>query len=362
MTDPIDNKEAAVIIDSRTITNLERVYFCNHCVRYCRSVILDNLCTRMWFFEGIDSEELKRNPEFLEYTTRKLGRFLDKAVDQIFVQGFVVYRIQEATKGILYPFPCIVPVDEDTFYIIKKKNNPETMVSTIRKNNRDSWFLTGSSQAHTSKERLVTYYYGEDEPDARTGEIRSVMRSIYYQISLTQNIEHSAMYSERSRSMPSVLTKRKTDQAFDERFLSNDIDTTSDERAMLVMENMHLRDRMDTALQSKKNEENHHNESAKCKSRMTPDMYQVPDVLDSWDNLPRFVPLPMDADVAASPIPGARGDLTALQSNCDAAIRRAFGFRENAFKGQRRQNTESGNNESLSQHSLWDWGIRGLGD
>ncbi|KAK3288850.1 hypothetical protein CYMTET_3674 [Cymbomonas tetramitiformis] len=333
MARAFDNKDSDVLIDSRTIINLERVYFCNHCVRYCRAQILDGLCTRFWYFDGIDPADLKLHPEFREYTTRKLGRFLDKAVDQILVQGFVVYRVEAARKGVLYPFPCVVPVDDETRYVIRRRDNPENMVSTIRRDKRDSWFLNATSHNDSEKNRMVTYYFGEDEPDPRTGDIRSVMRSVYYQISLTQNIEHSAMYSERTRSMPSVLTKRKTDQAFDERFLSNDIDTTSDERAMLVMENMHLRDRMDTALQSSKNDETRQRQAVESEPRMTLDMYQVPDPLDGWNNFPRFVPLPMDADVAPSPVPGARGDLTALQSNCDTAIRRAFGFNDTPSKG-----------------------------
>ncbi|KAK3235516.1 hypothetical protein CYMTET_54278 [Cymbomonas tetramitiformis] len=331
-----------VVIDSNVILNLERLYHTNHCARYCRKQLFDVACTGAWIFDGIDELALKKHPGFTKYVKRKLKRFIEQALDQIFVQGFTVYRVIPESKHFMYPFACVVPVDEMTTYVIKRKNNPENVVSTMVNNESCASFFLASNGDSKKGVAPVTYYYAEDEPDPRTGDVRSIMRSVYYQISLTQNMEHSAMYSERAKSIPNVLTKRKTDQAFDERFLTNDVDTISDARAMLVMENMQLREHMDNALQTQKSERNQQAAVTRAnRVEMSSSMYQVPDALENWSGVPRFVPLPMDADVAPSPNVGARGDLTTLQANCDSAIRKAFGVADAGTKGYLRSNTNT---------------------
>ncbi|KAK3249166.1 hypothetical protein CYMTET_31810 [Cymbomonas tetramitiformis] len=331
-------EEDFVRVDGGQIAQLEHLYFHNACVQACRRRVLDAIRVTSWTYTGIAPKDLEAHPGFAQFTKRKLKRFLQDAVDAIFVQGFVVYRIENSGRDAMYPFPCVVKPEDDECFVMKKQNNPEDAVSVMKTHDNTKFLL--QSQPHlldksqNRSERRVTYCYGDTAPDRRTGSVRSVCKSLQYHVSMMQNLEHSAMFIERARSAPYVLTKRKTEHAFDERFLTSDIDHTSDERAMLVMENMHLRDRMDSALQQQKNVDNE--VSASQNLVMGTEMYQVSDALYGWSNKPHFVPLPIDADVASTSSVSGRGDLTAMQSNCDNAIKRSFGFVDTDNRSRRK--------------------------
>ncbi|KAK3234549.1 hypothetical protein CYMTET_55100 [Cymbomonas tetramitiformis] len=328
--------ENFVRIDGTQIAQLEHLYHHNACIQACRRRILDAIQLSSWTYTGIASKDLEAHPGFAQFVKRKFKRFLQDAIDIIFVQGFVVYRIENNGRDAIYPFPCVVKPDEHECFVIQKRNNPEDAVSVMKTHSHGSYFLEPSCQDDSQRrsEKTITYCYSENSPNRRTGSVRSVCKSLQYHVSMMQNLEHSAMFIERARSSPYVLTKRKTEHAFDERFLTSDIDHTSDERAMLVMENMHLRDRMDSALQQHKNVDNEVSVSQHLV--MSTEMYQVTDALYGWNNTPHFIPLPIDADVASTPNVSGRGDLTAMQSNCDNAIKRAFGF-EDADNRSRRK-------------------------
>ncbi|KAK3289705.1 hypothetical protein CYMTET_2834 [Cymbomonas tetramitiformis] len=336
--------DAYVRIDVDMIRRLERMYFSNSSIHSCRLRIFDAVRTREWRYENIDVTDTRANPEFERFSRRKLKRFIEQALDSIFIKGFVVYRVEPAREATLYPYPCVVDSEENVTYVIRRDKNPDRTVSIVKAGAAIDWLGTTTSDSSKRSKNDVTYCYCETDPSMLTGEVRSIASSLYYHISMTQNLEHSAMYIERARSAQNVLTKRKTDQAFDERFLTSDIDSTSDERAMLVMENMHLRDQMDSALQRRKTAENQRQEQSNTMRQgmhMPVGMYQVQDPLDSWNCAPQFVPLPIDSDVAPTPAVSGRGDLTTMQTNCDLIIKRAFGFESGEAKSRKRAYTKT---------------------
>ncbi|KAK3255176.1 hypothetical protein CYMTET_35649 [Cymbomonas tetramitiformis] len=326
------------------IRRLERMYFSNSSIQACRLRIFDAMKTREWSYKNIDVVDSRANPEFDHFLCRKLKRFIEQTLDSLFIKGFVVYRVEPAREATLYPYPCVVDTEDDATYVVKRDNNPDRAISIAKGSAPVDWLGTSTQESSKRRKKDVTYCYCENDPNFLTGEVRSITASLFYHISMTQNLEHSAMYIERVRCTQNVLTKRKTDQAFDERFLTSDIDSTSDERAMLVMENMHLRDQMDTALQRNKTADNQRQDASltqKTSMHMPVGMYQVQDPLDNWNCSPNFVPLPIDSDVAQIPVVSGRGDLTTMQTNCDLIIKRAFGFESAASKSRKRAYTKT---------------------
>ncbi|KAK3241048.1 hypothetical protein CYMTET_49139 [Cymbomonas tetramitiformis] len=212
------------------------------------------------------------------------------------IAGFVVYEIvpADAKKGLLYPLPKTVDCGKEYCYRIDR-DDPEEVVYVEDTRPQTIWpTTTDCDQAQT---RRVTYCAILDSPNGVTGELRSCLNAVYATCAIAESLLRSAIISDRIRSCPPVLTRVKTDAAFDDRELTS-LNSVSDVRSVLAFENMALRNEIDAATHRALNDSNkaqyQHTGHAAIDDRLA----QTSDPMRNSNFVPTVIPLPVDAEVS----------------------------------------------------------------
>ncbi|KAK3240399.1 hypothetical protein CYMTET_14287 [Cymbomonas tetramitiformis] len=317
-----DDREAeeSVIIDVERVSALRKLRERNSTIHACviatRQAVLGgegNIA-----FSGISAADTSRNPTLAEHVHVKYTKFLNDAIEQLLLQGFVVYEIvpADAKKGLLYPLPKTVDCSEEYCYRIDR-NDPEEVVYVENARPR-------TKQTQTAR---VTYCGILDSPNGVTGELRSSLNAVYATCSVAESLLRSAIISDRIRSCPPVLTRIKTDAAFDDRELTS-LNSVSDVRSALAFENMALRNEIDAATHRALNDSNKAQYQHAGHATIDDRHAQTTDPMRASNFVPTVIPLPVDAEVATYTLPATRSDLTGFKRHAEREIVHVFGMED----------------------------------
>ncbi|KAK3276229.1 hypothetical protein CYMTET_15685 [Cymbomonas tetramitiformis] len=203
-------------------------------------------------------------------------------------------------------------------------------VEDTRLRPRTVWAMPTDSDRtleRTRTERGVTYCAILDSPNGVTGELRSCLNAVYATCAIAESLLRSAIISDRIRSCPPVLTRVKTDAAFDDRELTS-LNSVSDVRSVLAFENMALRNEIDAATHRALNDNNKAHYQHAGHAEIDDRLAQTTDPMRHSNFVPTVIPLPVDAEVATYSLPAMRSDLAGFQRHAEREIVHVFGMQD----------------------------------
>ncbi|KAK3264678.1 hypothetical protein CYMTET_26600 [Cymbomonas tetramitiformis] len=358
-----DDREAerSAIIDAHRVNALKKLRERNSTIHACaiatRQAVLGG--NGDIEFRGISAADTSRNPTFAEHVRVKYAKFLNDAIEQLLLQGFMVYKIvsADAKTGLLYPLPKTVDCSEEYRYRIDR-DDPEQVrvfspptahfyfrkvsrldefgtqvvyVEDTRLHPRTVWTPPTDSERTPEQTRtekgVVTYCAILDSPNGVTGELRSCLNAVYATCAIAESLLRSAIISDRIRSCPPVLTRVKTDAAFDDRELTS-LNSVSDVRSVLAFENMALRNEIDAATHRALNDNNKAQYGHAGHAEIDDRLAQTADPMRHSNFVPTVIPLPVDAEVATYSLPAMRSDLAGFQRHAEREIVQVFGLQD----------------------------------
>lgn len=293
----------------------------NPTVGSCISYISSRLLGPGFMFLSTDGRET--SDSFDRHVRSSFVPFAKAALESIIVQGFVVYGIRARTDKTLFPAPFIF-----------SRTTYEANMSVKRGEDVLGIEPCGS---RLGKQFLFT----EDAPD-HTGALKSRLAKITKTVSYLEQLEYHDIHAFAIRSRPPVLTKTHTDTTFDSRDVisgaepglraqdaSNNIQVRNSITAHQLRHQADListinKSRIDTSDQFWKK----HVDPAK-NTFLSESLRE-----ETTGYVPRFIPLPNDADVARFEMPTERKDLVQLQKFCKNQICIGMGVPEGYIDGQ----------------------------
>lgn len=294
----------------------------NATVSSCISFITSKILGPGFVFSSLDGKEA--NVDFDRHVRNYFVPFAKKALESILVQGYCVYGINPRFEKSLYPVP----------FIFSRKTFEARMVV---KHGEDVMEVTSREKKKSGKQFLFV----EDLPD-HTGVIKSRVSKVSRIASYLEELEDHDIHAFAIRSRPPILTKTTTDTTFD----SRDVITGSVPglRAQDENDNMGLRNKI-TMQQYR---QQHDLISTLNRERIDSSEQFWGQHVDPRHNtflseslrkdvegyVPRFIPLPNDADVARFDAPTERRDLVQLERFCKSQICLGMGVPETHVEGR----------------------------
>jgi hypothetical protein len=259
------------------------------------------------------------SPEFSQHVSDHLVPFARQALNDILVQGFCAYGIKPPRLG------------KSKFHVPFIISRSLLELSMVVDHGQDRLQCRPKEDAKISKIKLFI-----DEMPESDGTLNSRVAGVSKTISYLEELEKHDIQSFAIRSSPPVLTKTKTDNAFDSRdVLGGGVDGLM---AQDASDNMRTRNMINVDQYKQQadliktlNREKIDSSDTFWKKHVDPTkMTYLSESLRSGVEgyVPRFIPLPADADVAAFNFANERKDYVQLQKFCKSQICTGLGVPE----------------------------------
>ena len=292
----------------------------NATISSCTSFISSKILGHGIVFASLDGKQM--NVEFERHVSQFFVPFAKKALECILVQGYCVYGINPRFEKTLFPVPFVY--SRKMFDVNMVVKHGEDLVQVKSKDGK-------------SKMTIFT----EDMPD-QNGMVKSRVARISKIASYMEELEKHDIHAFAIRSRPPILTKTTTDSTFD----SRDVITGSVPglRAQDENDNMEMRNK----ITMKQFRQQHDLISTLNRERIDSSDQFWEQHVDPRHNtflseslrndvegfVPRFIPLPNDADVARFDAPTERKDLVQLERFCKSQICLGMGIPETHVDGR----------------------------
>lgn len=260
-------------------------------------------------------------------------QFARDAVEHVCVQGFFAYTIvpSDARSGRL-PYPLVVPwYAYEAHHGLSSHCEPELRCRAKNDEKRTFQTLTAT--------RI-----------AKDGTVNSPLASATKYCFLLEDAERNDVTAYNILSNPPVLTRHKTDHAFDSRDLVGG--GVPGLMAQTEQDNMQVRNRINVntykqqqALIAALNDKGIDTASSFWESLLNPATGKMEDKRNV-EYEPTFVPLPSDADVAQLQLPHARSDMVNFRRQCFEIISTAMGVPLSIVSGMSASHTTKANMQS----------------
>ena len=311
-------------VNYNTIASLWQLYHTEPTIQSCAHVIFNRLLTLGLLFE---TETKVVDEKFQKHARVYFEKFAREFVSSMWVQGLVAYHIIKERKGKNeYPIPHIL--HHDTIFIEFKFNNDyEREYRVISK-------MTGDEIPET--------FVHESGPPTKTGGVISIISNIHRLCSFKNMLELSAVVAEEVRAKPPVLTRVRTDKAFDERDMHGS-GIVPGMVGQIEFENMTTRNNITTiAMQQQRNlvrilnQAGIDSSSNAWRERVDP-MTGLPvfsSGMEEEDVVPPFIPLPNYTEALPYTLPQVRNDLVSLQRYTREMICSVMGVPPQSLEGR----------------------------
>lgn len=266
------------------------------------------------------------NELFDRHVRKYFFPFIHRALECILVQGFCVYGIKNRSVKHRYPVPFVY--SREVYDIVMTTKKGEDQMSVIAR---------GEDNKNIGKMFIFI-----DRMPSQNGNLTSRVSKVAKIINYVNEIEKHDIQSFALRSRPPVLTKTHTDTSFDSRDVISG--AVPGLRAQDENDNMEIRNkitiqqfRQQHDLITTLNKERIDSSESFWSNHLDPNKntYLSNTLKQDVDGfVPRFVPLPNDADVAKYDLPVERKDFVQLQKFCKTQICVGMGVPEACIDGQ----------------------------
>ena len=283
------------------------------------------------------SSRFEASERFKKHTEKYFIPFAKAALEALLVQGFVVYGVNSRSVDNKFPIPFVIGNDLYKCVVQVKRGEQSLVVSGHRETRKKMFTFVGSMPTSG-------------------GQLTSKVALVSNNVSYLDELEKYDMQAFAVRARPPVLTKTKTDLSFD----SRDVITGAVPglRAQDESDNMGLRNKInieqfkqqhdliktlnDNRIDSSSNFWSKHLNAEK-QTYLSETMRE-----HSAEYVPRFVPLPNDADIASFGLPEERKDLVGMQKFVKNQICMGMGIPEPFISGM----ISSGGNSMNSMKTM----------
>ncbi len=309
-----------VVDDGSRAATLWQHFSTNAHVTACARVLEGRILGKGAMFSR--GENTPPTPTFYQHVMRKYVPFLRDCLEHIWVTGMVAYAIVPATKTTL-PYPVVIPRDQIVYLHRTRRGVLREHGVSLRGDSPSSLGASGLEP----KKGVFLYVATAPHPD---GQFGSVMSSILRTLTFTGALELAAVAAEEVRVRPPIVTRARTDYAFDDRDMAGGMPGM---RGTMENANQSVRNRitaqqgaMQRALVMLLNSNKVDTNDGAWQSKIDP-VTGLPVLNTNEQNayVPEFVPLPNDTEAVQYSLPQARGDLVALQRSSVEAICAAMG-------------------------------------
>ncbi len=243
----------------------------------------------------------------------KYHAFVRDAIEHIAVQGFFAYTLvpSDARSGRL-SYPVVVP-----WHAYEARHGLTTHCEAEVK-------CTAKGEDKKIFETVTIF------PVSRDGTLSSPVAAASRYCFMLQDAENCDALAYSILSDPPVLTRHKTDHAFDTRDLAGG--TVPGLAAQMESDNMAVRNRININVYKQQqrliaalNDHSIDTATAFWQTRINPATGREDDTNTSHSYAPKFVPLPSDAEVAQLQLPHPRADMVNYRRQCFEIIATALG-------------------------------------
>ena len=288
----------------------------------CCAHIISRVIGGGFSFTSLSGREPSR--EFTRHVDTHIVPFAKSALDALLVQGYVVFDVRRRIRRAPFPIPFICQERAYDAQIVTEDDETRIEIATDENHRR---------KRHVFVQDAPTL---EGEPTSR---LALVSRCVTY----LEEIEKHDVRAYAVRSCPPVLTRSQTDTAFDSRDVLGAADPVPGLRAQDEHDNMGVRNKINVAqfrqqqdLIRTLNEKRIDSSSGFWNQNVDPvnETYLSETVrAHSEGYVPRFIPLPNDANVAAFNLPHERHDLVSLQRHVKKQVCTGMGVPEALIDG-----------------------------
>lgn len=267
-------------------------------------------------FKYVSSEGYVESDEFSKHIKKFFVKFAKDALEALLVQGFVVYSLMPRYKGNAHmPYPFVHSIGQ---YKIEKSYNRHGYPTLV----------AASANERGSRLRCFTMDLPTDE-----GFLTSRLSLVSKQITYLDELEKNDIQAYSIRARPPVLTKNKTDIAFDSRdviggaipgFRASEEEGNQGVRNQITVAQFKQQQELIRTL----NEHRINTSSSFWTNKDDPSRLADRLQAESSDYTPRFVPLPNDADVCKFDLPEEKKDLVHIQKYVKGQICMGMGVPE----------------------------------
>ena len=317
-------EEKVVRVPKELVDSLWKQSSQNPTLAACLSVIKSKILGPG--FRYINLEGKVPDDSFDRHVRKYFWPFAEKAMESILVQGYCVYGVKPRNDKTLYPVPYIVSRESYEIELFTDKAEEKIRVVKSKKDNnsRIRFYVF-----------VVTLPHADGKPNSRVSNVMPVVNYL-------EEIEKHDIQAFVIRSKPPVLTKTLTENTFDSRDVISG--AVPGLRAQDESDNMEIRNKI--TIQQFKQQQDLISTLNKERIDSSKDFWMRH--LDPSKNtllsetlkretdgfVPKFVPLPNDADVARYDIPQERRDFVDLKKICKSQICVGMGIPETSVDGK----------------------------
>lgn len=288
----------------------------------CCAHIVSRVVGGGFSFVSLSGREPSR--EFTRHVDSHFVPFAKSALEAILVQGYVVFDVRRRIRRAPYPVPFVCQERAYDARVVLDDDETRLEIATDENHRR---------RRHVFVQDAPTL---EGEPTSR---VALVSRCVSY----LEEIERHDVRAFAIRACPPVLTRTQTDTAFDSRDVLGAADAVPGLRAQDEHDNMGVRNKINVAqfrqqqdLIRTLNDKRIDSSAGFWNQHVDPtnDTYLSETLRAHTEGyVPRFIPLPNDANVAPFVLPNERHDLVSLQRHVKKQVCTGMGVPEALIDG-----------------------------
>ena len=250
--------------------------------------------------------------------------FAKSALESLLVQGYVVFDVRRRIRRAPYPVPFVC--QERAYDARVVLEDDETRLEIVTDENN----------------RRRRHVFVQDAPTME-GELTSRVALVSRCVSYLEEIERHDVRAFAIRACPPVLTRSQTDTAFDSRDVLGAADAVPGLRAQDEHDNMGVRNKINVAQFKQQqdlirtlNDRRIDSSAGFWNQHVDPtnETYLSETLRAHTEGyVPRFIPLPNDANVAPFVLPNERHDLVSLQRHVKKKVCTGMGVPEALIDG-----------------------------
>lgn len=332
-----ESEEKVVRVSREHVESLWKQRSQNTTLAACVNVIRSKILGPGFSFINLDGKE--PDESFDRHVRKHFLPFAEKALENLLVQGFCVYGIRPRNEKTVYPVPYVVC--REAYGVEVYRDRAEERIRLVK------------TDEH---ERRKFHVFVESVPQA-DGKVSSRVSNVTHIVNYAEELEKHDLQAFAVRSIPPVLTKTQTDNSFDSRDVISG--AVPGLRAQDESDNMEIRNkitiqqfRQQQDLIATLNKERIDSSKSFWMQHLDPSKNTLLSETikrESEGFVPKFVPLPNDADVARYEIPPERRDFVDLKRFCKTQICVGMGVPESAVDGKFDNRTSAGQSKTTDE-------------
>lgn len=317
-----ESEEKVVKVSREHVESLWKQCHRNTTLAACVSIIRSRILGPGFRFVNLDGKE--PDESFDRHVRKHFLPFAEKALESLLVQGFCVYGVRPRNEKTVYPVPYVVC--REAYEIEVFRDKAEEKVRLVKSDEHE-------------RRKFHVFVDAIPGPDGKpTSRVSHVAHIVNY----AEELEKHDLQAYAVRSKPPVLTKTQTDNSFDSRDVISG--AVPGLRAQDESDNMEIRNkitiqqfRQQQDLIATLNKERIDSSKSFWMQHLDPTKNTLlSETLkrETEGFVPKFVPLPNDADVARYEIPPERRDFVDLKNFCKTQICVGMGVPESIIEGK----------------------------